>query len=370
MKNPATLIKDAYLTWDSPISLVHFITLRCNARCKHCFIDFNNPEIFKDELKIDEIREMSKHLGNSLLNVNLTGGEPFFRRDVFEIAEAYFTNAKIQSLYITMNGYFTDRIKEFIDKFLASGIEGKLIFALSIDNFEEKHNENRRVKGLFQNALKTYGMIKGYNRDNILADIALTVTEHNYESVVPLYHYLKKEHGVDAFTASAMREEGIIKSIDHKIKAKIHKAYVELTDLIREDLIGKHTVGFKETLQGKIMNAKNLIVLKILQKIYARPQYISHCPAGALFGVIYGNGDVYPCEILSDRKLGNVRDYGFDFMKLWRGEAAENARVFIKDTNCNCTYECAWSLNIVGNWRYIPKLIWGVARGYLSAFRI
>lgn len=368
MNSPTTLIKDAYLTWDSPISLVHFISLRCNARCKHCFIDFGDPGIFKDELNIDEIREMSKHMGDSLLNVNLTGGEPFVRRDIFEIAEAYFKNAKIQSLYITSNGYFTDFTREFIDKFLASGIKGKLIFALSVDNFEEKHDENRRVKGLFQKALKTYKMIKSYGRDDILADIAITVTQHNFEDVVPLYHYLKREHGVNAFTASAMREEGVVRSIDPRVKAKIREAYAELTDLIREDLIGKHTVGFKETLQGRIMNAKNLIALKIMQKIYAKPRYVSRCPAGALFGVIYSNGDVYPCEILSDRKLGNVRDYDFDFMKLWRGQAATAARKFIKDTDCNCTYECALSLNIVGNWRYIPKLIWGVARSYLPTF--
>ena len=27
-----------------PVSLVHFVTNRCNARCSFCFIDFDNPE--------------------------------------------------------------------------------------------------------------------------------------------------------------------------------------------------------------------------------------------------------------------------------------------------------------------------------------
>lgn len=365
MKSPQNLITNAYLTWKEPISIVHFISLRCNARCKHCFIDFDNPEIYKDEMTIEEIRKMSRTMGNSLLNVNLTGGEPFLRRDIWEIAEAYFKNAGIQSLYITTNGMFGGFTKEFIDKFLASGIDGKLIFAISIDNFEEKHDENRRVKGLFQNAMKTYRMIKSYNKPNILADIALTVTHHNYADVVPLYHYLKKEYGVNAFTASAMREEGIIKSINPETRVKIYKAYREVTDLIRDDLIGKRTVGFRETVQGRIMNAKNLIAFKILQKVYEKPQYISQCPAGALFGVIYSNGDVYPCEILGDRKLGNIRDYNFDFMALWKSQATADVKKFIKDTNCHCSYECAWSLNIVGNIKYIPKLVWGVVRSYL-----
>ena len=365
MRNTAKLVTNAYLTWSEPISLVHFISLRCNARCKHCFIDFDDPEIYKGEMTLDEIREMTKHMGGSLLNANLTGGEPFLRRDIWEIAEAYFRNAKVKSLYITTNGMFTAFTKELIDKFLASGIRGKLIFAISIDNFEEGHDENRRVKGLFKNAMETYKMIKGYDSPNILADIALTVTHHNYDDVVPLYNYLKKEYGVNAFTASAMREEGIIKSINPETKTKIFKSYKELTDLIREDLLGKRTVGFRETLQGRIMNAKNLIALKILQKVYPKPQYVSHCPAGALFGVIYSNGDVYPCEILGDRRLGNLRDYNMDFMKLWKNDKTKECKEFIKKINCNCSYECAWSLNIVANIQYIPKLIWGVVRSYL-----
>ena len=29
---------------------------------------------------------------------------------------------------------------------------------------------------------------------------------------------------------------------------------------------------------------------------------------------------------------------------------------WIKDTNCNCTYECAWSFNILGNMKYQKDL--------------
>ena len=30
---------------------------------------------------------------------------------------------------------------------------------------------------------------------------------------------------------------------------------------------------------------------------------------------------------------------------------------YIKKTNCNCTYECALTYNILGNWRYQPSLV-------------
>ncbi len=365
MKNIPALLTNAYLIWNNPISVVHFITMRCNARCKHCFINFDDPKTFLADLTLDEIQEMSKHMGNSLINVNLTGGEPLLRKDIFEIAKAYFKNAGIQSLYVTTNGMFTEWTKEFIDKFISSGIKGKLIFAISIDNFEEDHNRNRNVENLFKNAMATYKMIQSYNKNNIIADIALTVTHHNYDKVIELYNHLKKEYCVNAFTVTAMREEGIIKKLDPEIKEKIYNAYKNLTKIIRQDLIDKKITGFKNTLQGRIMNSKNFITFDILEKIYKRPQYVSRCPASALFGVIYANGDVYPCEILDNKKIGNVRDYKLNFMDLWNSDVNKATRQFIKKTKCNCSYECAWSLNIISDIRYIPKLLLGVIRSYL-----
>ena len=66
-----------------PVSLVHFVTNRCNARCSFCFIDFDNPETFKNELTVKEIAKITKNLGPYLMNVNLTGGEPFARKDIY-----------------------------------------------------------------------------------------------------------------------------------------------------------------------------------------------------------------------------------------------------------------------------------------------
>ena len=43
------LIKNIYFNKKTPISLIHFITNRCNARCSFCFIDFDNPQTFKNE---------------------------------------------------------------------------------------------------------------------------------------------------------------------------------------------------------------------------------------------------------------------------------------------------------------------------------
>ena len=45
-----------------------------------------------------------------------------------------------------------------------------------------------------------------------------------------------------------------------------------------------------------------------------------------------------------------------NFMKLWSNEKTQKTKKWIKDTKCNCTYECAWSFNILGNTKYQKDL--------------
>ena len=98
-----TVINNILIKKKTPVSLIHFLTNRCNARCSFCFIDFDDPKTFSHELTLEEIDKLTKNLGKSLLNVNLTGGEPFARKDLVDIAKKYIINSTIQSIYITTN---------------------------------------------------------------------------------------------------------------------------------------------------------------------------------------------------------------------------------------------------------------------------
>ena len=91
--------------------------------------------------------------------------------------------------------------------------------------------------------------------------------------------------------------------------------------------------------------------------MYLNPKYISPCHAGSLFGIISSKGLVYPCEILEDKLLGDLRDNDMDYMKIWKNQTTSNTKKFILNSNCNCTYECALTYNILGNWRYQPHLM-------------
>lgn len=349
------LVANMHLARRDPISLVHFVTNRCNARCPFCFIDFDNPATFAGELNVDEIGRLTRTVGPSLRNVNLTGGEPFARRDLLDIARCWLRNTAVQSVYITSNGSLTERMLAFA-RTLAGEFPGrKLTFSISIDGPATEHDAIRRIDGLFATALASYHGLKTLGGD-VLANVGITVSEANHHLVDALYDDLIENHGVRAIGATIVRDEGVNRVPDAE-RPHILAAYRRVTRRIAEDLASGRLEGFdKASLQGRLMNHKNVVVNKIISETWLKPRYVSPCHAAALFGVIAADGTVHPCEIL-DRPLGRLRDFGMDFGALWRDEAARSARHFIRDSKCHCSYECAWTLNVLGNARYQPGLI-------------
>lgn len=346
------------LSKKNPVSLVFFVTNRCNARCSFCFIDFDDPETFRGELTLDEIDKFTRKLGPSLNNINITGGEPFARKDFYEIVEILFNNTSIDSIFITTNGSLPKRIIDFTNKITQKYKNKKIYYSFSIDSFPEEHNRIRKVKNIFNDCIASYNAASNISK-NVETNIAITVTHENYSIVLELYDFLKKKYSIKKITAIMVRDEGIYR-IPGSERAPILEAYRLLTNKIKKD-IDENEFGYSNSLKSKVMNAKNKISYDNIYKTLNENKYISPCYAGKIFGVIKANGDIYPCEVLEE-KIGNLRDVEYDFLKLWYNDKAKKISKDIINNKCFCTYECAWSFNILGNYRYHPTLLKSVLK--------
>ena len=351
----ASAAVNAQVTRRHPVSLVHFVTRRCNARCSFCFIDFDNPSPKSAELTLEEIEQLTRTTGPQLRNVNLTGGEPFLRGDLTEIVRAYYRNAGVQSVYITSNGAFPDRVETLARAVAAEFPDRQLIVSLSLDAFPAEHDAIRKVDGLFDKAVATYRALRAVGA-NVTPNVGITVSHENHQTVPDLYRALVDDYGIRAVTAIIVRDEGVYE-VPEADRAAVLDAYRWLTTTIVEDQRTGRLEGYDEaTLLGRLMNRKNEMLWDIVADTYLDPHFVSTCYAGSLFGVVDTDGTVHPCEVL-DRPIGNLRDVGMDLGALWRSEPARSTASWIKDSNCNCSYECAWGFNILGNARYQPQLL-------------
>src|ERR1700686_3754954 len=104
----------------SPAVLSILATSVCDMRCTHCFFteELDDVPRKKLQMKTEEIEKISETLGGNLGVLILAGGEPFTRKDLPEIARAFYTNNKLESVYITTNGQIQKRILPGVSRIL------------------------------------------------------------------------------------------------------------------------------------------------------------------------------------------------------------------------------------------------------------
>jgi AdoMet-dependent heme synthase len=124
------------------------LTKRCNLSCIHCRAEAEDNEFYGElefeQIKkvIDDISEVSKPI------LVLTGGEPLYRNDIFDIAK-YASNSGFRVALATngtlINGEIAKKIKD----------AGVLRASISLDGWDAKsHDSFRAVDGSFDDALK------------------------------------------------------------------------------------------------------------------------------------------------------------------------------------------------------------------------
>ena len=120
------------------------VTSRCNARCEHCgsSCGYEKPknEISKEKL-METLKEISEHYDASEILLNVTGGEPFLRKDLFEIMD--YAVSLGYRWGITSNGILID--EELVKKIVKSKMS---TISISIDGLKETHEAFRKVPGV------------------------------------------------------------------------------------------------------------------------------------------------------------------------------------------------------------------------------
>lgn len=329
-----------------PVTLIHFVTNRCNARCEHCFIDFDNPKIFKNELSLTEIKKIAKKLPSSVYNINITGGEPFLRKDLPQIIQAYYKLGGVTTIYISTNGYFEKEIIKLADMIASKYPKKRLFISISLDDFNKEHDKNRNIKGLAVKAINTYNKIKTKNYKNVTPVINMTLTTRNCSRAKEIFNHFI-ELGIDDITLGVLR----LKDIPSDKFECLIQAYTELSKLL--DL--KSETKFSKSYISKVLQAKHETMRQMILKTLTKGKYISPCYAGGLIGVIDADGTVFPCEILNTN-MGNLKKANYNLKRIWLSKKAQKIRHQIRETNCFCTFECAWTVNILFNPKYYFSL--------------
>lgn len=125
----------------------------CNLNCKHCRVSKKN--LNDNELTLKDAKELLSQLYYcGVRKLNLSGGEPFLRKDIFQILD-FCKN--FEDIVITTNCTLLDEEK---CKELSEYPNTRL--SVSLDGMEEIHDKFRGKKGTFKKVVSTFPLLNKY----------------------------------------------------------------------------------------------------------------------------------------------------------------------------------------------------------------
>jgi len=265
------------------------VTYKCNFRCSMCNIwkvsDF-------DELPPEEYLK----LPSSLRSINITGGEPFLRKDIVEVVRRIHEAAPSSRMVISSNGFTTDRITSLMGEMRR--FHPKLGIGISVDGLGSVHDGIRGVEGAFQKAVETVKALKAEGIEDIR--IGMTILKENSGQVMEVYR-LSRGLRVEFTTTVAHNSDIYFRKYDN--------SPVEALPAVDRDLkrIGD---AHLRTLSPKAWLRAYHIAGITDPSI--RSSAVGLCTAGTRFIFMDPRGDVYPCIVLNNL-MGNIR--GFDSLE-------------------------------------------------------
>lgn len=354
-----TKLADALLKPYTPNYIIFYVTSVCNARCRMCFYwESIETHDKSKELSFDQIEKLSCGFTN-LIQVTLTGGEPFLRDELPEIVRAYYKNSNAMFFAIPTNGYLPNRQIPMVRQILENAPDARIEIALSIDGTEEVHDYIRKVPGGYKKLKETYKELKKLKKEysNLIVTSCSTLSMLNLHNMKENIDDLMTNWEFDKSTILLCRGN----PKEPSVKEVSIDDYIKMTEYIKS-----FPQRIKQYEFSGIFKGMSKVMMKTLALTVKEDKEVNPCLAGKKLLIIYQNGDVYPCEIIDVIHsgamkegfcLGNIKDYDMDITKLLGNEKTAKVLEFIKKVNCHCSFECALFASMVFNPKTYPQII-------------
>jgi radical SAM protein with 4Fe4S-binding SPASM domain len=307
--------------------------------------------ISSDELSIDEIEKISLTMG-SLLWLAFSGGEIYLRNDLVEISRVFYQNNKPPIMLYPTNGLLPDVIRERTEQILKHCRKSVIAVKLSIDGLHDAHDVLRKTPGSFVKTMESYHLL-GELLDkyaNFELGVNTVFCSRNQDAMDEIIDFVNGLKNIKTHTISLIRGSVSDESYKEVDAGKYFHAIERLEENLKKKV--SNVYRFKG---ARVKAAQDILQRRLILRTMYEQKRVIPCYAGRLNLVLSENGNVYPCEILTE-SFGNVRDYNYDIGKVIQSDSAKTIIDSIMNKKCFCTHECYFMTNILFNPRLYPEL--------------
>ena len=310
------------------------LTQRCNLECAHCYMSAHAGADTRGELSTDECRRVIDEIADVNPNVFLilTGGEPFLRKDLFEIA-GHATARKFTTVLGTNGVLLREREARAMRQ------QNVLGASISLDSTDRaRHDAFRRLPGAWDGAIRATRVLTDEGLD---FSLHMSVTDWNVAEV-PAMIDLAKTLGAKVLNFFFLVRTGRGRDLTDIDAAAYERI---LTYLAKTQGVGNGPPGFVRRMLGMgdaapapafedpwstpVGHADGLLIRAKCAPHFRRILYelnpaspllrnYAHgsCPAGKYYCRITPLGEVTPCPYMPVA-AGNLRETSFG--DVWRG---------------------------------------------------
>jgi MoaA/NifB/PqqE/SkfB family radical SAM enzyme len=244
--------------------------------------------------------------------INITGGEPFLRKDLEDIVEKALSKTK--RLVISSNGYFTDRTVKLFERF-----GNQIGIRISIEGLPAANDELRGIKNGFDHGLRTLTTLHGMGINDI--GFGMTVSDRNADDMIELYR-LASAMGLEFATATT-HNSFYFHTTDNQYddKEKVAKTFEKIAAELLKTNKPKNwfRAYFNMGLARKARGQKRALP----------------CEVGTDMFFVEPAGNVLPCNG-SDTPMvmGNLHKQ--DFNTIWESDQAKKVREMVRKCDKQC----------------------------------
>lgn len=294
------------------------VTMRCNARCEHCGSSCGD-KVVKNEISAEDLKKAlhdiaQRYNPNDVL-LNVTGGEPLVRKDLFEIME-YAVSLGFR-WGMTSNGMLIN--DEILKKMEQTKME---TISISLDGLKETHESFRKVPNCYDKIIENIKKMQKIPSIKIV-QVTTVANKKNLNELEELYKLMKD---LNVISWRVINVDPIGRAKGNKDILLDSNDYLYLWNFI------------KEKREENIINVEYGCshYLDINYEKELRDTYFI-CSAGLFVGSILSNGDITVCPNVERRPefvQGNIKTD--NFVDIWENKF----QIFRNENRTKCD-KCA-----------------------------
>jgi MoaA/NifB/PqqE/SkfB family radical SAM enzyme len=321
------------------VNLTVSVTYSCPSRCATC--DIWQKKV--SDLSVDEYGRILPTLEKVPVWVTISGGDQFVRGDLDEIVRVVTTAIEPAIVNIPMNGVITERIFQLLPKIAHHTVGAQLVLNLSVDEIGEAHDRIRGAERNFEKLLLVAELIHDLKKTygHVVLGVHTVISKLNVHRIADIEREARARFRPDSYIAEVAENRVELKTMDKDITpepADFRRAVGHLRNVIRAQR-SSHPVA-------RLVESLRLEYYELAARILEEKRQVIDCYAGWASAHLAPDGHVWGCCVRAE-SLGNVRDHGYDFRRVWRGERADAFRRSVRAHECACPLANASYTNLL-----------------------